>query len=419
MKLKTLLLAMATAALAACSSSDDDGIVEAPFRNPIPETEVYAGIKNVGDLQQVNAATRADASILPTTAKVDAYFSIRMDSYLKQKDSKGTLINPSKYYPEAGSNVPMLPENTGKIYTNCPLYPFKTDLSKSMEYYIFSTDGSATANVIAEAPTMEQVLSAKETEAKANITIDNSLLPADVDPAKIHVIWYVVKKETRGDKAWHVDGIVTDLDNLQAVRARTPGITFSEEQVLEDQKFDPNAQVDLPLDKEVIVDVHQQEHKDWGEIKTSIHIKSPNDVKVFLPIVDSLIVNNAEIRNDIRIRDFEAQIDAATLNDSYAAKLKVNVERNETGITINVTGLTPVLLKAIEERYEDGLTVEVHTFTTFNEKDINTVWGMMRKAYVKTDAKVSGQITSAYNKIATNNMKFNEQGEAVYDDGNN
>lgn len=425
MKLKNILLVLVGGMLAACSSSDDstgggiggnDGNIAAQLKG-LPETEVYAGVSNAGELQQINASTRAAGTLLPAAATTKAYFFVRVDSHLGLKDSKGNNTNFNTYYPlPNGGNAAMVAANTGAIYTN---YPYKVNKEKYMEHYVFSTDGSATANAIESAPSMESVLTAVADNSKSYVVLDKNNLPADVNPDKLHVIWYVVKKEMRGDRQWHVDGVLTDQDDINAVKALNPGMTFNEQDnlELEDEKFDPNAPVVLPFDKEVIVDIHQQEHKDWGEIKTSVHIKAPEDVTIFLPIVDTLLVQNPDIMNEIRIRDFEAQIDAATLNATYFSKLKVNVERANNGIYIKVTGLTPVLLKAIEDRYADGLTVEVHTFTTYNEKDIKTVWNMIRKSSVTTNAKVSGRITSAYNKIATDNKIFNEQGEAIYDDG--
>lgn len=436
MKLKNFLLVLAGGMLAACSGSDDVTSGGGPITDPtvpetIPETQLFAGITNDkaenGGLVSVSAATRATetTSILPNAITTKAYFSIRVDGYLNQSNTAGSAIDMNKdYYPlPATGSVPQLENNTGYVYTQYPTLPateaqYKADRSKQMEAYVFSTDGSATGNIIIKAPTMEQVLAARVTEAQPLINLDYTKMPADVDKDNLHIIWYVVKKISIGDKLWHVDGVLTDKKDIREVMRRTPAMDFWEVKVdandntgLENDIFDKD-NVTYSMPEGVEVDVHQQEHQDWGEIKTSIHIKTAEDVKVTIPVSEKLLVDNPDLLNDVRVRTFEMPVELENLNAKYSTNVACKVERDANGVYISVTGMTPIVLKAIEDQYADGLIFEIHTFTSF--KDINTVWIQMAGTKVDSKAKVSGQVTSAYKPYATARLEFDEDGNAVY-----
>lgn len=433
MKLKNLLFIAASAMLAACSSSSDDIIAPPPpgnggsnssVSNPIKDTQLFAGIYNTelenNGLVSISATTRAETSqsILPVAQTANAYFTTRVDSYLNQVNSDNDRINENNdYYPlseDLGANrvVAMLPENTGTVYTNYPAIKYEKELRKHMQSYVFSTDGSATSTIMRNVPTMEDILSAHYSN-RPNIVLDYSRMPADVDKENLHIIWYVVKLLNFGDKQWHVDGILTDKNDIREVMARTPNAKFWEVDELEPMTFDKN-NATLRYDDGVSVDISQQEHKDWGEIKTSLHIKSAKDIKIKLPIVDPELAAHPELLEAIAARDYVLPISLESYNNKFFAQIKVNVERNLEGITISVTGLNAVTLKAIEDQYADGLTIEVHTFTSASADNINTVWNQICNARVETEAKVSGHITSAYKTAATDKRVFNEKGEAVY-----
>lgn len=428
MKLKNYIFLLASGILAACSSSDNEDTIIAPpvINKAIPETQLFAGIANSeeenGGLVSVSAQTRAtDAaatSILPEAKTDNAYFTTRIDSYLNQVNSNNGRIDANNdYYPlseslGSGRVVAQLPENTGTVYTNHPTVTYTPSTGKNMKSYVFSTDGSATATILSGVPTMEEILKAHYPN-RPNIVLDYTRMPADVNKDNLHIIWYVVKLLSGGDKLWHVDGILTDKNDIREVIARTPSAKFWEVDELEPMTFDPN-NATLRYDEEVNVDVHQQEHKDWGEIKTTIHIKTPKDVKVTIPVSDELIATNPEILDNIALRDFDLPLNLKSYNNKFFADVKVKVERDQNGIAISVTGLTPTVLKAIEDQYADGLTIEVHTYTTFNEGDADKVWRQLCNSKVETAAKVSGQVTSAYKTAATDKRIFNEKGEAVY-----
>ena len=93
------------------------------------------------------------------------------------------------------------------------------------------------------------------------------------------------------ENGWHVNGLLTDKDDIKAAcdACKNEGfqeITFGENdgkrQLTYQQLADyyPAIYNIKPIDPTLLVDIHQQEHSSWGEIKTSVHIKEAKDVKV-------------------------------------------------------------------------------------------------------------------------------------------
>lgn len=93
---------------------------------------------------------------------------------------------------------------------------------------------------------------------------------------------------------------------------------------------------------------------------------------------------------------FEKFFEVQDYDRAIGAQVDVKVTRQDNGVTIYVTGVTTELLKALERRYNDGFTVEVHTFYTLTEATKPTVWQAIKKAQINYDGNISGQITSAY-----------------------
>lgn len=390
MKLKTLAVLLAASLFAACSSSDAPGGEPGSEGKTMPTPEVYAGIQNQGDLAKASM-TRAAAAAEVTT---DAYFFVRIDPSLNLRDSKGNLIRNTTYYPQPinSSSATMVEANKGTIYTD---YPYASKPIQHMDKYVASSDGSATMNAIASVPDVANLLAIHANTSLANITPEayNALKAANPN---LHVIWYVVKKLNYGDLAWHVDGILTTKNTLKEIVDENPDMKFDELDQLEDKKVSK-------LEKQVIVDIHQQRHSNWGEIKTSLHIYDVHDITVTLPM--ALTDYNADV-NSISVREFANSIDVATLNANFNANLKVTVSTERSQVLIKVTGITQQLLDAAEKRYEDGITVEVHTFTDFARNA--QVWQCLKGATVTTQSKVKGAISSAF--IATDTVTLNEYG---------
>ena len=93
---------------------------------------------------------------------------------------------------------------------------------------------------------------------------------------------------------------------------------------------------------------------------------------------------------------------------AIGANVKLTVERQAAGITINITGVTKELLKALERRYNDGLTIGIHSYYKLYDKEgesdyIAPVWSALKNSTVTYDGDVKYRITSAFNSESVEN----------------
>ncbi|MBR4649195.1 MAG: hypothetical protein IKO67_03475, partial [Bacteroidaceae bacterium] len=205
----------------------------------------------------------------------------------------------------------------------------------------------------------------------------------DIDWDKVKIIWYVVKRQKEVDLGtadyWHVDGLVTfpDVDKIDDVPDSDPDdIDYFND--------DPDWK-----DGEVEVDIHQQEHLNWNEIKTSIHIREAVDVTVEIPIGDQYLAE----ADDFRIRVWTAYYTI----DNTEYPVTITTKHFVNKIVIKVTGVTQELIdKAKTQSDGDGITVEVNSY--YENITHELAWEKLKKATVTTDAKtnIRGQITSAF-----------------------
>ena len=140
---------------------------------------------------------------------------------------------------------------------------------------------------------------------------------------------------------------------------------------------------------EVEVDIHQQTHDSWDEIKTAIHIRDTVDVTVRIPVGNEYLAE----QDDFRIRVWTAYYTIE--NETYPITITAIHETDE--LIINVTGVTAELLrKANEETDGDGITVEVCSY--YKNVDHAQAWEWIKGATVSTYEKtnIRGQITSAF-----------------------
>ena len=376
----TLILA-AACSFAACSTHDDSNLENKDVLADTPATQVYMGIDAINDLQMINASTRAVESLSPIV-KI-SYFNVKVDPRL------GYTIAPNKY----ATLVP-----NGKAYTDCPFITINKGNDNS---YFLSSDGSAMKTLIAAGDTAtSQVI-----KRLSNYYSRTNPISSTVVEDKIHVVWYLAKDMNNG---WHIDGLLTDKEDLksacEACRAEGFGeITFGENGAqLTYEQFMDYFPVDYrikPLDKTLIADIHQQQHNTWGEIKTSLHIKEAKDVSVFIPVGSAYTLGNVEA--NVRARYFEKYFQIDEYEKAVGSKIAVKVEDKNEGIEITVTGVTDELVKALERRYNDGLTIEIHSFYKLagnNGVDNFTapVWEALKKSVVIYEGNKNVSISSAY-----------------------
>lgn len=162
---------------------------------------------------------------------------------------------------------------------------------------------------------------------------------------------------------------------------------------------------------EVEFDIHQQEHKDWNEIKTSIHVRDTAAVHVFLPIP----IESQAVSDDFDIRTgnvyqyvekFEAKFEFAGKEFSFP----VEINHTATGIDILIdctTADAKEALKLARGVFDDGITFEIHSYVN---PDVATeqIWNWLKTVKLPStktsqwpqdgdiSTHVRGQVSSAY-----------------------
>lgn len=162
---------------------------------------------------------------------------------------------------------------------------------------------------------------------------------------------------------------------------------------------------------EVEFDIHQQEHKDWNEIKTSIHVRDTAAVHVFLPIP----IESQAVSDDFDIRtgdaykyveNFEAKFEFAGKEFSFPVK----INHTATGIDILIdctTAEAKEALKLARGVFDDGITFEIHSYVNPNVAT-EQIWNWLKTVKLPStktsqwpqdgdiSTHVRGQISSAY-----------------------
>lgn len=394
MKKSIILFSILTAAvgLVSCNKIEDQNGGEGGQQNLLPQTEVFfQGQKLFYNGETKPEETRARIKIMNPAGGLawpkhtdegweSARFSIRADGTIPDFYDK----NSAYYYGRPAGKAGVSSHNVGKV-SNLYNYPhyndrdfdyYKVDkktldengnpINVGMFRYIYDTEGKKTQPVILEAPSVVDILAdevedleaeiaanknvAKNTATLANV---NALLDKGADYLDSHVLWYVVK-EVGGRYRWHVNGVIRDVETPEYV-------------------------ID-PIPDNVEVDVHQQVHKDWNEIKTSIHVRTDaSSVKVILPLKEEDVLENDDF--DIRVYDVYYK--------EYT--VKHNITHDANGITIEITDIPATMIDEMKSTFGDGITIEVHSYVT---KD---VWDELKNSRVQTGKPciVEGQVTSA------------------------
>lgn len=162
---------------------------------------------------------------------------------------------------------------------------------------------------------------------------------------------------------------------------------------------------------EVEFDIHQQEHKDWNEIKTSIHVRDTAAVHVFLPIpIESQAVSDDF---DIRTGDAYKYVENFEAKFEFAGKeftFPVEINHTATGIDILIdctTAEAKEALKLARGVFDDGITFEIHSYVN---PDVATekIWNWLKTVKLPStktsqwpqdgdiSTHVRGQVSSAY-----------------------
>lgn len=362
---KLILFMMAVLCLSSCGedanvTGGEQTIDPAPA--PSRTTQVYVMGKDV------SGTSRAMMRAASTNTK-QAHFFIRIDRRIPGYES----CPSTNYWPQTSSGRSLLDAgNKGTVDLD---YPYWKYAGGSVGQYVYDSTGKAVTEALADVPSIESILNAnKNTKYK----FDN------LDYSKLKVIWYVAKSgESNG---WHVDGVLTDVNTKDVTEI--PDIKIDEDKNLDNSKKDEPVE---SLDKgNVEVNIHEQLHKDWDEIKTSIHIRDlVDEVKVEIPIGQENMVPS----DDFAIRTYDYELNKVYIKGSEyelagSKPIKVQVEHQSDKIVITVSDINHEYIKKLVEAYGDGITVEVHSYPQLLEKD--AIWNMLwNSAANKSNCKVT------------------------------
>lgn len=380
MKKFFFLFALA-ALLVGCSDDTTENGFEVPDVNVesnLPETEVFVqgqSLRSSNTSSKV-AVTKGDYK-WPNVNEEEGWecarFSIRADGYIPGYIDQSSAL----YFGRAPGKVG---NNKGKVYS---LFPYGHYNDRDLDYYkkdkktgeniglfryVLDVDGMQTQRAIMEAPLVVDILGDEKTDLEAaiakgqNVTKNlasldklNDMLALGSDYLESHVLWYVVK-EVGMKNGWHVNGVICENE----VPKYTVGIV-------------PN---------EVEVDVHQQIHQDWNEIKTSVHIRdNVESITINIPLNQADIIEKDDFA--IRVYDF----------DYSEYHVTHTITHDEKGITIVIDNIPAQLISDLKSTIGDGLTVEIHSYCTTED-----VWEQLKNSRVMTTGSpttVKGQIHCA------------------------
>lgn len=334
--------------------TDDGGSVQPSEQRA---TQVYIQGK---DYTSGYSATRGMA-----VNTADAYFFIRIDNSALGYGDTSTSDN---YWPQNAKGESVFADgNKGKVDLDYPYFKSTANYSK----YVYDTKGEATEDALDEMPDLADIIAANQ-----NSALDLSGINAD----DYKIIWYVVKFSFN---RWHVDGVLTKKATADASDVLPD---------LDEENKDLENSADQPIlptepvygNGNVEVNIHQQEHSTWDEIKTSIHVRDLVDkVTVEIP----LGFDNVAESDDFAIRTYDyALASKVFINGAeYAVNdatnpISVSVEHQATKVVITISAISHDYITALRKAYGDGITVEVHTYP----KDISNteVWSRIKQSTV-------------------------------------
>lgn len=352
------------------------------------EVFVYSG---GNQLRAPRTATAKEPGFnIPDNGKYRVYYYIRIDGNIPGEDEVNL---PAKaYFPRTAAGKTMVCAlNSGYVNANAE-WRSCSKFSK----YLYSTDGTAVESVIVSQPTLQDLID-------ANQGVGDDFKGYIENQDQLHFLWYACKKQD-ADLCWHIDGILTSKD-----RTDISETDYGEE--IKDN-YKKNGMESDEGDAEhkgfVEFDIHQQEHKDWNEIKTSIHLHDTVTTEVFLPIGYQQLADDFDIRVG---RDYEYVTEMAHCQieiEGVQYTLECSIEHEQGGIRITIQP-DKEALKAAYRAYGDGLTFEVHTYTATAIPN-EVIWDMLMLSTCTTKpyTHVFGQVTSAYTDDRVDYDSFSE-----------
>ena len=384
---KFILSLFAAAAMVSCSSDiADTGAGTNSAGSPdasTPSTEV-----SIQGMQVTTRSSSANGTAAFTLAGYDgqhvvatgspAYFFIRIDNRIPGAGS----FPSTAYFPQNSNGGSCFATgNTGTVNQNADGVTWKS-LNNRITSYLYDTTGKTTVAPLTKIPELSTIIAAHK---------NRSYNLSSINTDTLKVIWYVTKYE---DGIWHVDGVLTgksttSTDSIPGMDTNPGGNMDDDAPVTPETPETPDDSGDSEKTDTVVapgnveVDIHQQEHQDWTQIKTSIHVRDSVD-KVVVEI--PLDIDHVAEQDDFAIRTYDFNLAEKvyingkeyTFEDSKA--LSVNVEHQATKVVITVTVHNQAYIAALKKEYGDGATIEVSTYG----KDITNeaLWPYVKQSTV-------------------------------------
>lgn len=333
----------------------------------------------------------------PVDGKYTVYYFIRIDGNIPGEDEVNL---PAKaYFPQTSARKSALTElNKGYVLSYAEWR--KSDV-KNFPQYVYSKDGSAVESIIVKQPTIEDLVNADKGPG-------NNFTGYKEHQEDLHIIWYVCKRQD-ADKCWHVDGILTSKD-----RTNITDTDYGAE-IMENYKTMTDDEGSVVKKDNVEFDVHQQIHKDWKEIKTSIHIRAAVDSRIMLPVPKEFQAqaDDVVIRTGVEYEYISKTIQIG--EKSY--EFQFEIEHADEGIIITAKAKDNAeAIKAAMDLYGDGVTFEIHTYAV-NDISDDTLWAYLKqtqclKTTVSDDfsgpqaCNVKGQVTTAFSEDKVDFLQY-------------
>ena len=311
-----------------------------------------------------------------------ARFSIRADGKIVGVEDQSSALYFGRSAGKPGNN-------RGAVYT---MYPYGRYNDRNLDYYqrdkntgqniglfrfVHDETGQRTQVAILDAPLVMDILrddsldledaikkGQNVTKNKKSLDELKAMMALGSDYLESHVLWYVVK-EVGMRYGWHVNGVIAK-DPVNKVDRSTIGANVA---------------------NDVEIDIHQQKHQDWSEIKTSVHVRADvESIKINIPIREDNILEQDDFA--IRVYDFYYQ------EYNMTQTIKHTVTHDANGITIEISNIPASLIEQLKKTFGDGLTVEIHSYC----KREDEVWDDLKNSAVISMGKaceLKGQITSA------------------------
>lgn len=380
-----MLVSALLATLVSCDKSIDE-----PTDNPVRKIKASELFISSGN-HQFNV-TRASYNpkgelgySIPDDGKYHVYYYIRIDNNIPGEDE--TNLPAGAYYPRTSANKTLVCDaNHGLIWANAEWRQIK-----GFSKYIWSPDGSAIQSLIVEEPTIEALIKADQGHNTDGSKSNFAGLLAHQD--ELHFLWYACKKQD-SDHVWHIDGILTSKDRTD-ISETAYGKEITDNYNGKGMTPDYG---EVTRKGHVEIDIHQQKHKDWNEIKTSIHMRDTVSVEAFLPFGYQELADDFDIRVGEDYEYVTEILNSKIEIDGTIYNIEASIKHEPEGTRITVKPNKEALIAA-RKLYDDGITFEFHSYVSA-DIPTETIWEKIKSATYDTEGytTIFGQITSAFHE---------------------